>query len=150
MAHQGDLMEYKKGDRVRHPKKPDWGIGQVLTDSTDGTVRIFFTHAGEKTMSLDFVQPEKLSGDAALSPILDQLDLAAEPTKDAKGKVLCTNCGAPTQFGETANPTRYRLGWCEPCFKHSQRTFEDKHTGEKRYFDELRTIDGIKSRYSPH
>ncbi|WP_053842389.1 DUF3553 domain-containing protein [Paracidovorax avenae] len=143
-------MEYKKGDRVRHPKKPDWGIGQVLTDSTDGTVRIFFTHAGEKTMSLDFVQPEKLSGDAALSPILDQLDLAAEPTKDAKGKVLCTNCGAPTQFGETANPTRYRLGWCEPCFKHSQRTFEDKHTGEKRYFDELRTIDGIKSRYSPH
>ncbi len=143
-------MEYKKGDRVRHPKKPDWGIGQVLTDSTDGTVRIFFTHAGEKTMSLDFVQPEKLSCDAALSPILDQLNLAAEPTKDAKGKVLCTNCGAPTQFGETANPTRYRLGWCEPCFKHSQRTFEDKHTGEKRYFDELRTIDGIKSRYSPH
>ena len=36
-------MQYKKGDRVKHPKKPDWGIGQVLADSTGGTVRIFFT-----------------------------------------------------------------------------------------------------------
>ncbi len=96
------------------------------------TVRIFFTHAGEKTMSLDFVQPEKLSGDAASSPILDQLNLAAQPTRDAKGKVLCTNCGAPPQFGETANPKRHQLGWCEPCFKHSQRTFKDETTGETR------------------
>ena len=143
-------MQYKKGDRVKHPKKPDWGIGQVLADSTGGTVRIFFTHAGDKTMSLDFVQPEKLSGDAASSPILDQLNLAAQPTRDAKGKVLCTNCGAPTQFGETANPKRYQLGWCEPCFKHSQRTFKDETTGETRYIDEFRTIDGIKSRYGPH
>ena len=142
-------MQFKKGDRVRHPKKPDWGIGQVLADSTGGAVRIFFTHAGEKTISLDVVQPEKLTGDAASSPILDRLDLAP-PAKDAKGKVLCKNCGAPTQFGDTANPTRYRLGGCDPCFKHSQRTFEDKDTGEKRYYDELRTIDGIKSRYSPH
>lgn len=67
-------MQYKKGDRVKHPKKPDWGIGQVLADSTGGTVRIFFTHAGEKTMSLDFVQPEKLSGDAASSPILGPVE----------------------------------------------------------------------------
>lgn len=145
-------MQYKKGDRVTHPKKPDWGIGQVLADSTDRTVRIFFTHAGEKAISLDFVQPQRLSDDAASSPILDRLDLTTATTssKYAKGKVLCKNCGAPTKFGETANPTRDRLGWCEPCFKHSERTFEDKHTGEKRYYDELRTIDGIKSRYSPH
>jgi hypothetical protein len=31
-----------------------------------------------------------------------------------------------------------------------QRTFEDMSTVEKRYYDELRTIDRIKSRYSPH
>ena len=149
-VHQGDLMQYKKGDRVKHPKKPEWGIGQVLADSTDGTIRIFFAQAGEKTLALDFVHPELLSSDVASSPILDRLDPIAQPAKDAKGKVLCANCGAPTQFGDTANPKRYRLGWCEPCFKHSQRTFEDKSTGEKRYYDELRTIDGIKSRYSPH
>ena len=27
--------------------------------------------------------------------------------------------------------------------------YKDKQTGEKRYYDELRTINGIKSRYSP-
>lgn len=142
-------MQYKKGDRVSHPKKSDWGIGQVLVDSTDGSVQIFFTHAGEKTISLDFVRPEKLSGDTASSHILDQLVLMARPTKYAKGKVVCTNCGAPTP-AVRANPKRYGLGWCEPCFKHSQRTFEDKQTGEKRYYDELRMIDGIKNPYSPH
>lgn len=143
-------MQYRKGDRVKHPKKSEWGIGQVLADSSSGTVRIFFANAGEKSISLDFVQPEKLSGDEAASAILDQLDLVVNPAKDAMGKVLCTNCRAPTQFGVTANQKRLQLGWCEPCFKHSQRTFSDKFTGETRYIDEFRTIDGIKSRYDPH
>ena len=40
-------MDYRKGERVKHPKKPDWGVGQVLTDSSGGSVKIFFTHAGE-------------------------------------------------------------------------------------------------------
>lgn len=142
-------MEYRKGDRVRHPKRLEWGIGQVLADSSGGSVKIFFERAGEKAISLDFVQPVKLLGDDAGSAILDSLDFSDAGPKYSKGKVACKNCGAPTQFGDTANPTRFRLGWCEPCFKHSLRTFEDKQTGEKRYFDELRTIDGIKNRYSP-
>ncbi|SEN95230.1 hypothetical protein SAMN05216404_10914 [Nitrosospira multiformis] len=106
-------MQYKKCDRVRYPKKPDWGIAKcsptVLTERYG-----FLHHAGEKTISLNFVQPEKLSGDAASSPFLDQLDLTAQPTKDAKGKAPCTNCGAPTQFGDIANPMRYRLGGVSP------------------------------------
>ena len=142
-------MEYKEGERVKHPKKLDWGVGRVLANSSGGSVRIFFTHAGEKTIALDVVQPLRLSGDAAASVILDSLDFSVADSTDSNGKVVCKNCGAPTQFGESANPKRFRLGWCDPCFKHSMRTFEDKQTGEKRYFDELRTIDGIKSRYSP-
>ena len=142
-------MAYRKGDRVRHPKRLEWGVGQVLADSSGGPVKIFFERAGEKVISLDFVQPVKLVGDDAASAILDSLDFSDAGSKSSKGKVACKNCGAPTQFGDTANPTRFRLGWCEPCFKHSLRTFEDKQTGEKRYFDELRTIDGIKNRYSP-
>ena len=142
-------MEYKKGERVRHPKKNEWGVGQVLADSSGGSVKILFTHAGEKTIALDFVQPVRLSGGDAASVILDSLDFSDAGSRDSKGKVACKNCGAPTQFGDTANPTRFKLGWCEPCFRHSQRTFQDKHTGETRYIDELRTVDGIKSRYSP-
>jgi hypothetical protein len=140
-------MDYSKGERVRHPKKPDWGVGQVLADSSGGSVKI--ERAGEKVIALDVVPPVKLVGGDGASAILDSLDFFDAGSKNSRGKVACKNCGAPTQFGETANPTRFRLGWCEPCFKHSLRTFEDKQTGEKRYFDELRTIDGIKNRYSP-
>jgi hypothetical protein len=142
-------MDYRKGERVRHPKKPDWGVGQVLADSSGGSVKIFFERAGERVIALDVVPPAKLVGGDGASAILDSLDFSDAGSKNSRGKVACKNCGAPTQFGETANPTRFRLGWCEPCFKHSLRTFEDKQTGEKRYFDELRTIDGIKNRYSP-
>jgi hypothetical protein len=142
-------MDYRKGERVRHPKKPDWGVGQVLADSSGGSVKIFFERAGEKVIALDVVPPAKLVGGDGSSAILDSLDFSDAGSKNSRGKVACKNCGAPTQFGETANPTRFRLGWCEPCFKHSLRMFEDKQTGEKRYFDELRTIDGIKNRYSP-
>lgn len=142
-------MEYRKGDRVRHPKRLEWGVGQVLADSSGGSVKIFFERAGEKVISLDFVQPVKLVGVDAGSAILDSLHFSDVGSKDSKGKVACMNCGAPTQFGDRANPARFSLGWCEPCFRHSLRTFDDKQTGEKRYFDELRTIDGIKNRYSP-
>ena len=66
-----------------------------------------------------------------------------------KAKTLCKNCGQPTTFGDIADYERVKLGWCNPCFKHSQRTFVDKDTGTTKYYDELRTVDGIKSRYSP-
>ena len=142
-------MVYTKGDRVKHPKKPEWGIGQVLANSISGEVRIYFANVGEKTISLDFVQPEKLLGDAAQSPILDSVGGNEAPSRNSKEKSVCANCGAPTRFTETANPVRSSLSWCDPCFKHSQRTFKDKETGDKRYYDELRTVDGIKGRYSP-
>jgi len=141
-------MSYKKGERVRHPKKLDWGVGQVLADSSNGLVRIFFTHAGEKSISLGVVQLLILSGDDAANVILDSLDFSDTDSKSSKVKIACKNCGASTQFGDNANSTRFELGWCEPCFKHSQRTFRDKHTGETRYIDELRTIEGIKTRYT--
>lgn len=34
-------MKYNKGDRVKHPKRDDWGLGEVLADSDGGSVRIF-------------------------------------------------------------------------------------------------------------
>jgi len=44
-------MRFSQGERVTHPNKLDWGIGQVLDDS-DKTVRVFFVGAGEKTLRL--------------------------------------------------------------------------------------------------
>lgn len=44
-------MKFRQGDRVRHPNKPDWGIGQVLDDSDGDDVRVFFVGVGEKSLS---------------------------------------------------------------------------------------------------
>jgi hypothetical protein len=132
---------YLKGERVKHPVKHDWGIGQVLTDSNKDSVRVFFSIAGEKSIALKYAQPIKVFGKDAKNSILDNLQLE---TPRHEGKTLCKNCGHPTYFTERTNSTREANGWCGPCYSHSQRTFEDKETGEKRYFDEFRTVDGIR------
>lgn len=66
-------MDYKKGERVKHPGMPEWGLGKVLEDSQDYKVRIFFTGNGRKTLSLKHVEPVKISGAEARHPILDHL-----------------------------------------------------------------------------
>ncbi len=69
-------MEYEKGDRVRHPSKKDWGLGEVLEDSAGDNVRIFFVGAGERKISLQYVQPKKISGQKAAHPVLDNLRIS--------------------------------------------------------------------------
>lgn len=66
-------MDYKKGERVKHPSMPEWGLGKVLEDSRDYKVRIFFTGDGWKTLSLKHVEPVKISGAEAKHPVLDHL-----------------------------------------------------------------------------
>jgi len=68
-------MEYKKGDRVRHPTQYDWGLGEVLADSSGEIVKIFFVGPGEKTIMLKHVQPEKVAIEEAKHPVLDNLKI---------------------------------------------------------------------------
>lgn len=69
-------MEYRKGDRVKHPTKDGWGLGEVLENSNSESVRVFFVGAGEKTLSLKYVQPIKVAGDEAAHPVLDNLKIS--------------------------------------------------------------------------
>lgn len=69
-------VEYKKGDRVRHPTKADWGLGEVLENSNGETVRIFFVGSGEKMLSLKYVQPIKVTEAEAAHPVLDNLKIS--------------------------------------------------------------------------
>jgi hypothetical protein len=73
-------MNYVKGDRVRHPNKPEWKLGEVLEDSTSESVRVFFLGAGEKKLSLKFVQPEKVLDEEGKHPGLDHLQVS-HPSK---------------------------------------------------------------------
>jgi uncharacterized protein DUF3553 len=66
-------MRFLKGERVRHPTKPEWGIGQVLEETLGDNVRVFFVGAGEKVLKLSSVSLTKLYGDEAAHPLLDNL-----------------------------------------------------------------------------
>jgi hypothetical protein len=56
-----ERSEYEPGSYVRHPKKPEWGLGQV--QSAVGTrVTVMFEHAGKVAMNTDQVYLEHLDG----------------------------------------------------------------------------------------
>ena len=104
-------MNYRKGDRVLHPKKSDWGLGQVLANSAAGQVRIFFSNIGLKVISLDVVEPTKVTGQNAKSVILDRLF-------DAGGtRPVCGKCGGDTKYEGNPDLQRVHLGWCDRCFQ---------------------------------
>jgi hypothetical protein len=71
-------MSLKKGERVRHPIKAEWGLGEVLEDSNGEKVRVFFVGAGEKTISLKHVTLDCIPKDEAAHPILDNLRAPAK------------------------------------------------------------------------
>lgn len=64
-------MEYKKGDKVRHPKQDTWGLGVVLENQHDDKVIIFFENIGEKILSTKFILPTKVTGEEAKHSLLD-------------------------------------------------------------------------------
>lgn len=59
------------GDKVRHPKMPEWGIGKVLEVMSGDKVKVFFLNAGEKTIIQSYVKLKKLDDAEAKHPILD-------------------------------------------------------------------------------
>jgi hypothetical protein len=48
----GSLLE--PGMLVRHPAKPDWGLGQVQSN-IGGRVTVNFEHAGKKVIMIEHV-----------------------------------------------------------------------------------------------
>jgi len=134
-------LKYSKGERVINPKMKVWGIGQVLLNSDSDSVTVFFSNVGEKMISLKYAELKRITGKDAKSEILDNLK---SHESEHKGKKLCKNCNQPTQFPERSNSHRYDLGWCSPCFNYGQAPFENKETGKRPYFDQLRTVDGIR------
>lgn len=74
-------MKYSKGQRVRHPGKPEWGLGQVLEDSSSASVKVFFVGAGERQLSLSHVSLIPVAGKDAEHVVLDNL----RPIADGPG-----------------------------------------------------------------
>ncbi len=79
---------YKKGDRVRHPSRPEWGIGvvnkiEVVTrgPSTDLRVTARFPSVGDKTLlasvaALEIIDEQGTGSGFHARPTVTDLDLA--------------------------------------------------------------------------
>ncbi|HKJ25762.1 MAG TPA: DUF3553 domain-containing protein [Myxococcota bacterium] len=52
------MSRFQRGDRVVHPKCPDWGVGQVVQGGEPGgKVKALFERAGVKTVLTDHLEP---------------------------------------------------------------------------------------------
>jgi len=71
-------MNYSKGERIKHPRKEDWGLGELLKDSHDEKIWVFFTEVGEKILSLKHMTPTRIDGNKAESVVLDNLVTSAQ------------------------------------------------------------------------
>tara|TARA_B110000967_G_C18771458_1_gene503302 strand:+ start:527 stop:1063 length:537 start_codon:yes stop_codon:yes gene_type:complete len=49
---------YKKGQLILHPNRPEWGTGVVIKDSSGSLLNVSFEIAGTKVLSLEYVEPE--------------------------------------------------------------------------------------------
>ena len=50
--------KYLKGQLIKHPNRPEWGIGVVIKDSDSTLLNVSFEIAGTKVLSLEYVEPE--------------------------------------------------------------------------------------------
>lgn len=109
-------MEYKKGDRIKHPTQDEWGLGEVLEGSNTESVRAFFVGAGEKVLSLKYVQPVKVTGDEAVHPLLDNLKIS----KSASGIKYQSLPQSIHYFLE-----QFPEGFCGKKFKDHEREYKE-------------------------
>ncbi len=72
-------MDYKAGDRVRHPGQPAWGIGQVLEGVSGNRAPVFFISGKKKVISVKHVALELIEGEEAESMLLDNLSVNDKP-----------------------------------------------------------------------
>ena len=74
---QKQPLRLSKGDRIYYKRFREWGIAEVLEDSSGEYVKAFFSKEGEKLLKADSDVLERVVGNAATDPILDNLSYSA-------------------------------------------------------------------------
>ena len=54
-------VPYREGELVTHMRRPDWGVGYVMADSTTESVRVLFEFGDERTFGLPLVALVKVN-----------------------------------------------------------------------------------------
>lgn len=86
---------YKRGERVKHGTKPEWGLGEVLTDQSGEHVQVIFEDAGLKKFKLGIAPFVKVSGEESKS---DYLSALVKRHVHPKGKSRSWTDGAAVPF----------------------------------------------------
>jgi hypothetical protein len=67
------VLRYLAGERIVLPKRANWGVGQVLEDSNDTSVAIFFEKVGRKILDLATVELKAVETGGRGHPALEVL-----------------------------------------------------------------------------
>lgn len=104
------------GSRVLHPAKPEWGVGKVLSVSSNG-IGVFFVNAGHKKLSPEYVTLTVAEGEQAQHPLLDNLASAAS----SEGAIFLALPEAIQKF-----LTEYPGGFAGERYFEEERGYKDK------------------------
>ena len=116
------MNKWKKGQRLRHLDKPDWGVGQVLQDQDGAGIRVFFAGVGEKLM--DAAYGARLAADTsndADNLLLDNLHL---PSGTVASRPMLTFAQAKERFLEL-----FPGGFYGPRLVEEERNYKDRLNG---------------------
>jgi hypothetical protein len=116
---------FKKGDRVRHPVKTDWGLGEVLENQIGDRVQILFEDVGVKKFALETITFVKVVGDEAESPYLDALVKHQGKKRTNKpGKPAATHVSFPDAVKIFLGG--FKGGFRDPKYLQSERDYKLK------------------------
>ncbi|MBW2712981.1 MAG: DUF3553 domain-containing protein, partial [Deltaproteobacteria bacterium] len=72
-------MDFKVGDRVKHPGQPAWGIGQILEGLSANRAPVYFVNGMKRVISFKHVALERVEGTEAEHLLLDNLLVSDKP-----------------------------------------------------------------------
>lgn len=64
-----------RGDLVRHPAQPSWGIGKVLKVVQNGNILVRFDQAGEKLLHPDTARLRKIETEGLLCLVVREVSV---------------------------------------------------------------------------
>lgn len=117
-------MEFNIGDRVRHPKLPEWGVGQVVGISPP-ILSLFFESVGEKKIKTDVVDLRLVEGSDAESIVLDsKFKAKRKTTRRHFADPSFYNAGKKTsrkRFIESLGATCSNWNWSWSFVNHDEK-----------------------------
>lgn len=84
-----EVLHFVKGERVKYLLHSEWGVGQLLTDSSDNRAYVYFVNAGKKKIALmenEIIYNNliRVSDETSDQPLLDFLEILEQSKKYCK------------------------------------------------------------------